>query len=172
MIYVHPNLLHWHTVLLHHLHSPIFSLIRNAFHFNCFWWLPILNCNKKKWMSIFDCYTILKMLVNTWAWSHAEAVERDLLVAYPVIDICVIFSVILQALSPKCLCQQYKALCGTWQNSLQQGSTGPIHWYHSWDEVRSKVGQLLVCIWTHLPIYAWFSVNLTFLVKAHFTKTF
>ena len=27
------------------------------------------------------------VLVNTWAWCRAEAVERDLLVAYPVIDI-------------------------------------------------------------------------------------
>ena len=27
------------------------------------------------------------VLANTWARSHVEAVERDLLVAYPVIDI-------------------------------------------------------------------------------------
>ena len=27
------------------------------------------------------------VLINTWAWSRAEAVERDLLVAYSVIDI-------------------------------------------------------------------------------------
>ena len=29
-----------------------------------------------------------KVFVNTWVRSRAEAVEQDLLVAYPVIDIC------------------------------------------------------------------------------------
>ena len=32
---------------------------------------------------------LIVILINIWARSHAEAVEQDLLVAYPVIDICV-----------------------------------------------------------------------------------
>ena len=31
--------------------------------------------------------TFRVVLIKTWARSHAEAVERDLLVVYPVIDI-------------------------------------------------------------------------------------
>ena len=56
-------------------------------------WSPKNNYNKTNYEALDTPYlakshTSWAVLVNTWAGSHFQAVERDLLVTYLVMDIC------------------------------------------------------------------------------------